>query len=131
MTDQIADRGPPVAVRAPAWLAFVAASLAFVAVYVAAAAPIPLYELYRREEGLSKSDLSLTAVGYFVAAVTGLLVFGRLSDFLGRRFVSLAALALMVAGCLLLFGVRDGGVAPLVGGRVLHGLGAGIASSAI
>jgi MFS family permease len=130
VSGQVAERASA-GVRAPAWLAFPAASLAFAAVFVASAAPIPLYELYRTEDGLSKSDLSLSAVGYFVAAVTGLLVFGRLSDFLGRQLVSIAALALMVAGCLLLLGVGGGGVAPLVGGRVLHGLGAGIASSAI
>jgi MFS family permease len=128
VSERVAER-TPFALRAPAWLAFPAASLAFAAVFVASAAPIPLYELYRHEDGLSKSDLSLSAVGYFVAAVTGLLVFGRLSDFLGRRLVSIAALALAVAGCLILLGLD--GVAPLVGGRVLHGLAAGIAASGI
>jgi MFS family permease len=113
----------------PAELAFVAASLSMVAVFVASAAPIPLYDIYRRSEGLSKADLSLTAVGYFVAAVTGLLVLGRLSNHLGRRVMALAALAATAAGCLVLLDVHS--AVPLIGGRMLEGIGAALASSAI
>jgi MFS family permease len=111
------------------WVAFVAASLSMVAVFAASAVPIPLYDVYRRSEGLSKSDLSLTAVGYFVAAVTGLLVLGRLSNDLGRRVVSIAALAVTAAGCLVLLDVHS--AEPLIAGRMLEGLGAALASSAI
>src|SRR4051812_25031449 len=100
-----------------------------VAVFAASAAPIPLYEVYRRSEGLSKADLSLTAVGYFAAAVAGLLVLGRLSNHLGRRVVSLAALAVTAAGCLVLLDVH--GPAPLIAGRMLQGVGAALASSAV
>ncbi|MDQ3893371.1 MAG: MFS transporter [Actinomycetota bacterium] len=103
--------------------------MSLTAVFAASAAPIPLYELYRRSEGLSKADLSFTAVGYFVAAITGLLVLGRLSDYLGRRRVSLAALAVTAAGCLVLVDVHS--AAPLIGGRILQGIGAALASSAI
>jgi MFS family permease len=113
----------------PARLAFVASSLSMVAVFAASAAPIPLYDVYRRTEGLANADLSFTAVGYFVAAVAGLLVLGRLSNHLGRRVVSLAALAVTAAGCLVLLDVHS--AAPLIAGRVLQGLGAALASSAI
>jgi MFS family permease len=100
-----------------------------VAVFAASAAPIPLYEIYRSSEGLSKADLSFTTVGYFVAAVTGLLLLGRLSNYLGRRIVSLVALAVTAAGCLVLLDVHSAG--PLIAGRMLEGIGAALASSAI
>lgn len=120
---------PGLPLRLPLWVSFVAASLSFLAVFVASASPIPLYDVYHRTSGVTKSDLSLTAVAYFVAAVTALLVLGRLSNHLGRRLLSIAALLLTAAGSLVLTQVS--GPAPLILGRVLQGLGAGLASSAI
>jgi MFS family permease len=115
--------------RLPIGVGFVGASCSLAAVFAASGSPIPLYEIYRRTDNLTKGDLSLAAVAYFVAAVTALLVFGRLSNQLGRRPASLAALALAAAGCLVLLDVHS--VAPLIAGRVLKGLGCGLASSAI
>lgn len=113
----------------PLSASFIAATLSFVAVFAASASPIPLYEIYHRTSGVTKSDLSLTAVAYFVAAVTALLVLGRLSNYLGRRVVSIVALVVTAIGCLVLTQVS--GPAPLMVGRILQGLGAGLASSAI
>jgi MFS family permease len=110
-------------------LGFVGASTSLVAVFAASGSPIPLYETYRRADGLSAADLSLTAVAYFAGAMLALLVFGRLSNHLGRRPVSLAALALAAAGCLALIEVH--GTGTLITGRVLHGLACGLASSAV
>jgi MFS family permease len=110
-------------------IAFVAAACSLIAVFAASASPIPLYELYRRTDGLSHADLSLTAVAYFVAVMAALVVLGRLSNNVGRRPVALAALALTAAGTLLLTEVHS--VAPLIGGRVLQGIGCGLASSAL
>ena len=117
------------ALRLPLRVSFLAASLSFVAVFAASASPIPLYEIYHRTGSVTKTDLSLTAVAYFVSAVTALLVFGRLSNHLGRRLVSIAALLVTACGCLVLTDVH--GPAPLILGRILQGLGAGLASSAI
>nr|WP_320114693.1 hypothetical protein [uncultured Desulfuromonas sp.] len=75
------------------FMAIFAASLSFMAIFAASATPIPLYEIYRRADGLSYSDLSLTAVVYFIGAVTALLVFGRISDHLGRKVVTLITFA--------------------------------------
>jgi MFS family permease len=110
-------------------LAFIAAAGSLVAVFAASASPIPLYDVYHRADGLSHADLALTAVGYFVAVMAALLVLGRLSNHLGRRPVSLAALGLTVAGTLVLTEVHS--VAPLMAGRMLQGVGCGLASSAI
>ena len=113
----------------PATRGLVAAACSLVAVFAASASPIPLYDLYRRTDGLSHADLSLTAVAYFVAVMGALVVLGRLSNHLGRRPVALAALAVTAAGTLVLAEVH--GVTPLIAGRVLQGIGCGLASSAL
>jgi MFS family permease len=110
-------------------IGFAGAACALVAVFAASASPIPLYDLYRRADGLSHADLSLTAVAYFVAVMAALVVLGRLSNHVGRRPVALAALAVTAAGTLVLTDVHS--VAPLVAGRVLQGIGCGLASSAL
>jgi MFS family permease len=110
-------------------LGFIAGAGSLVAVFAASASPIPLNELYRGDDGLSHADLAYTAVAYFLAVMAALLVFGRLSNHLGRRPVALAALVVTAAGCLVLTQVH--GVAPLMIGRVLQGVGCGLASSAL
>jgi MFS family permease len=110
-------------------VAFIGAVGSLVAVFAASASPIPLYEVYRRSDGLTHADLALTAVAYFVAVMATLLVLGRLSNHLGRRPVALAALAVAAAGTLVLTEVHS--AAPLIAGRVLQGIGCGLASSAI
>src|SRR3954449_12114489 len=110
-------------------IGFAGAACSLVAVFAASASPIPLYELYRRTDGLSHADLSLTAVSYFVAVMAALVVLGRLANQLGRRPVARAALAVTAAGTLLLTDVHS--VAPLIAGRALQGIGCGLASSAL
>jgi MFS family permease len=114
---------------APSRIAFVGAACSLVAVFAASASPIPLYELYRRTDGLSHADLSLTAVAYFVAVMAALVVLGRLSNHVGRRPVALAALLVTAAGTLVLTEVHS--VIPLIAGRMLQGIGCGLASSAL
>lgn len=106
----------------------VAASVALVAAFAASAAPIPLYGIYRASSGLSYNDLSLTAVFYFAGAVLALLVFGRLSNHLGRRPVVLLSLGLSALASFILLDVPS--VTPLIVGRFLLGLSCGLASSA-
>lgn len=110
-------------------LTFVGAALSLMATYVASAAPIPLYGLYRAEDGLSYVDLSLSSVVYFIGAVTALLIFGRLSNHLGRRPVSLLALAFAAVASIAFLNVHS--VGPLLVGRLLQGLSCGLASTAL
>lgn len=109
--------------------AFLAASLSLMALFASSAAPIPLYSLFRRTEGLSYNDLALTAVGYFAGAVTALLVLGRLSNHLGRKPVAFLALGLSATACVIMLDVHS--ATPLIVGRILQGLSCGLASSAI
>jgi MFS family permease len=65
----------------------------------------------------------MAIVTYSVGTMSGLLVLGRLSNHLGRRLTAIASLGL------LLLNVHDIGI--LLAGRVLMGVGTGLASSTL
>jgi MFS family permease len=115
--------------RVPRQLGFVGASCSLVFVFAAAGAPIPLYNTYRAEDGITNGDLATAGVFYFLAAAVSLLVFGRLSNHLGRRPLALTALLSAAAGCLVLTVVDS--VLPFVLGRILQGLACGVAASGL
>ncbi|WP_104002965.1 MFS transporter [Marinobacterium lutimaris] len=109
--------------------AFATASLSLIATYAASATPIPLYGLYRSADGLSYTDLSLSAVVYFVGAVSSLLFFGRLSNHFGRRLSALLTLVLMAGAAFSFLNVHS--ATPLLIGRFLQGVSCGLASTAL
>lgn len=109
--------------------AFWAATLALVVTFATSAAPVPLFNTYRADFALTTADISLAVVAYFLGTIGSLLFAGRLASHVGRKPTSLATLALLAAGCVVLLNLS--GLAGLVLGRVLMGLGAGLASSSI
>lgn len=113
----------------PLRLAFISGVVSLIAVFAAAGSTIPLFNIYRAEEGFSNAGISLTVVVYSAATLSTLLVLGRLSNHVGRRRTAIASLGLLVLGCLLLLSVHDIGI--LIAGRLLMGLGAGLASSSL
>jgi MFS family permease len=115
--------------RLPLRFSFVASASSLVLVFAAAGTPIPLFNTYRVQDGLTNANFGLLAVGLLVAAATALLVLGRLSNHLGRRPVALAAIASAVASCLILITLR--GMAPLLVARALQGFSCGLASSSL
>jgi len=110
-------------------LTFIFAVVSLVAAFAAVGSTIPLFNIYRAEEGFTNAGISLTVVAYSSAALTTLLVLGRLSSHVGRRPTSMASLCLLLLGCLLLLNVH--GIGILIAGRGLMGLGAGLASSSL
>jgi MFS family permease len=110
-------------------LAFVAAVVSLMAAFAAVGSTIPLFNIYRAEDGFTSAGISMTVVAYSAATLTTLLVLGRLSNHLGRRPISIASLILLLLGCVLLLNVHHIGV--LIAGRLLMGLGAGLASSSL
>lgn len=108
---------------------FFTAACSLLSVFAASATPIPLYRQYQQVDGVSYYALSLSSVVYFVGAVTALVIFGRLSDHVGRRNVSLISLLLSAVAMLLLMQVHS--AAPLLSGRLLQGLSCGLASTAL
>ncbi len=92
-------------------------------------APTPLYATYQAKWGFS--DLTMTVIFgvYAVAVLASLLVFGSLSDHVGRRPLLLAALGSQVL-VMLIFAFA-GNLEVLLLARVLQGLATGAALGAI
>ena len=110
-------------------LAFVSAVVSLVVAFAAAAAPIPLYNVYRAQDGFTNAGISMAVVAYSAGTIAALLVLGRLSNHVGRRFTAIASLGLVLAGCLLLLNVHA--IDTLLAGRLLVGVGTGLASSSL
>jgi MFS family permease len=90
--------------------------------------PTALYGVYQQRYGFDDIVLTLIFASYALALIPALLLFGQLSDAVGRRPVMLAGLAL-AAGSLALFAFADG-VAWLFAARILQGIAVGSMSAA-
>jgi MFS family permease len=86
----------------------------------------PLYVIYKQEFGFSQITLTLVYGAYVLGNLVALLVFGHLSDEIGRRRAILPAMAIAIASALV-FLFADG-VAWLYAARILSGVGIGIAT---
>ena len=86
----------------------------------------PLYIIYKQRFGFSDITLTLIYAAYIVGNLGALLVFGRLSDQIGRRRAAMPALAVAVLSTLV-FLFTDG-TAALFWARALSGLGIGVAA---
>jgi MFS family permease len=100
--------------------------LGWLAVMAGANLAAPLYSVYATRFGFSSLVLTLIFATYAVTLVPALIVFGRLSDRVGRRPVLLAGFVAACAG-LLLFALATN-VAWLFGARALQGLAVGMIS---
>jgi MFS family permease len=96
---------------------------------VAASAPSPLYAVYARMWSFSSVTLTAIYAVYAFAALAALLTTGRISDHVGRRRVTMVALAIQIAG-MLGFIVAQG-IEGLFVARIVQGLGTGMATGAI
>jgi MFS family permease len=86
--------------------------------------PTPLYPIYSHELGFGGVMVTLIFAAYAVGVAAALLLFGRLSDQVGRRAVLLPGLALAAISSAV-FLIPDN-IPTLFVGRVLSGLSAGI-----
>jgi MFS family permease len=110
-------------------LAFGSAVAALVISFAANAAPLPLYNVYRSQDGLTNEGVSLAVVAYSFGTIGALLLLGRLSNHRGRRHTAIASLVLVALGCLTLLEVHQ--TSTLVAARLLMGVGSGIASTSL
>lgn len=113
----------------PSWWPFVVSAGGLLLVFVASGTPIPLFNTYRSTTSITDADLALTTFVYLGTTALTLLMLGRLSDHLGRRTVSVAAVLIGAAGCLVLTQVDTPWV--LAVGRVLQGMACGLGSTAL
>lgn len=93
----------------------------------ASGSPAMVYPLYEQSWSLSATTITEIFAVYPVVMVLTLVVFGSLSDSLGRRAAMLAGLASIMAGVLAFALAPD--VAWLFVGRFFQGLGVGLALS--
>jgi len=100
-----------------------------VSLLAASSAPTPLYGVYQQAWGFSPVTTTVVFGVYALAVLASLLTLGRLSDYVGRRPVLLAALAVQAAS-LAVFATADG-VGELMLARVIQGVATGAAIGAI
>jgi predicted MFS family arabinose efflux permease len=86
----------------------------------------PLYTLYQHKIGFSELTLTLIYAVYVVGNILALLVFGQISDQIGRKRAALPSLALAGLSALLFMFATS--VLLLFLGRLLIGLAVGVAS---
>ncbi|MET7694276.1 MFS transporter [Streptomyces sp. NPDC005483] len=108
----------------PRSAAFWLVALAFTVTMLGTTLPTPLYVLYQHRLGFSTLMSTVIFAAYAVGVETALVLFGRISDVLGRRRTLLPGLACAVLSCLVF--LRADNLPLLITGRVLSGLSAGI-----
>ncbi|KUN18345.1 MFS transporter [Streptomyces corchorusii] len=92
-------------------------------------APTPLYALYQARWGFSPITVTVVFGVYAVAVLVALLVFGKISDHVGRRPVLFMALIGQTAAMAAF--ISAGGVDALLAARVVQGLSTGAAVGAL
>ncbi len=106
------------------WLAFGFVTFAFLVVMLGTTLPTPLYPLYQARLGFSELMITVIFAVYAAGVIAALIVAGSWSDQIGRRPMLFGAMALSAASALA-FLVGDG-LVPLLIGRVLSGMSAGV-----
>ncbi len=92
--------------------------------FVATTLPTPLYVIYEHTFGFSRITLTLVYAVYVVGNLVALLLLGRISDLVGRRKVSLAAIAVAAVSTLLF--LFASGTGWLFWARIFNGLAIGL-----
>lgn len=105
-------------------LAFAITTYAFAVTMLGTTLPTPLYVFYQGEFGFTTLMITVIFATYAVGVIAALLLFGRLSDEVGRRRLLLGGLALSALSAVAFLLAQ--GLAPLLLGRLLSGLSAGI-----
>ncbi|MCP2316001.1 putative arabinose efflux permease, MFS family [Nocardia amikacinitolerans] len=98
--------------------------LAFAVVMLGTTLPTPMYTLYAAELGFGIDTSAMIFATYAAGVIAALILFGRWSDFLGRRPLLLAGLACSAASSSVFLTAES--VAQLLLGRGLSGLSAGL-----
>ena len=111
--------------RASFWLL----AATFCLLFVAAAAPAPLYRVYQAEWRFSVTTLTAVFAVYALVLLVTLLMFGSVSDYFGRRLTIVVGLAAYGMACGVF--LAAGGVAALFVARALQGVAVGLATGAL
>ncbi len=101
----------------------------FCLLFFAAGAPSPLYGVYQGQLRFSATTLTAIFAIYAFVLLLTLLVFGSVSDYLGRRPVILAALVVSAGACAVFLAAHSVGL--LFTARALQGVAVGTAIGAL
>jgi len=107
-------------------LAVFATAFAFLVAMMGTTLPTPLYSIYSDQLSFTSLTVTILFAVYAVGVVGALLLFGRLSDDLGRRPVMMASLTLALLSAVLF--LLPPSLPLLVVARVVSGLAAGLMS---
>lgn len=108
--------------------AVAATTAAFVVCMAATTLPTPLYDLYAKRFGFHTLTITVLFAAYATGVVLVLVLFGQLSDAIGRRPVMLGAVVISVISSLILAPAQ--GLGLLLLGRIVSGLAAGLMTGA-
>jgi Major Facilitator Superfamily len=101
----------------------------FLMLFFGSAAASPLYRVYQARFHFSAATLTAVFAAYVLVLLVTLLVFGSVSDYLGRLPVITTALVFSVAACAVFLAAH--GVGALYAARSLQGVATGLASGPI
>ena len=94
-----------------------------------ASAPTPIYRLYQETLGLSPATITLIFAIYSFTMIAAFLTVARLSDYVGRKPMALAALILNATALAMFWSADSAGA--LMGARALQGVATGMALSTL
>jgi predicted MFS family arabinose efflux permease len=112
----------------PPAVLFGGVGLAFGGVTLAAGAPTPLLVFFEHRWGFHAAALTIAFAIYCFGLLLALLVFGSLSDYIGRRPVLIGALLVQFVAMLMFFFAS--GIGWLIAARAVQGIATGAAFSA-
>jgi MFS family permease len=104
------------------------AILSLFVLFASATLPSPLYELYRRDWGISAATIGVVFAVYACSLIPSLILLGRLSDDWGRRRTMILGLAVAALGMIVFAFATN--VPWLIAARIVQGVAMGVCTGA-